>query len=251
MFATDTYFSTLETTYIGRDFHYFDTLSSTNNHIWKLNCANPNHGLCVLTESQTKGRGRRDNVWDSVPNKSLTFSFSINPEFRPEQFGLVSLLAGISIVKSLQECIHVHAELKWPNDVLIHGKKLGGILTESRRIEGKYKIVIGVGLNVNEKEMSKSIKKTATSLKQITNNHISREALLATIFNHFESDLTLSPEDVCHEWISFCAHQKQTVSFHVEDKIIQGTFEGITNNGFALINERGNTNTYSAGVIEL
>ncbi len=81
MFLKESYFSFFFFFHIGKDFSYFDTLTSTNDYIWKMNCAKPNHGQCVLAEEQTKGRGRRGNAWSSIPEKSLTFSLCIKTHF--------------------------------------------------------------------------------------------------------------------------------------------------------------------------
>ena len=85
----------------------------------------------------------------------------------------------------------------------------------------------------------------------ITHNHINREELLATILNNLEEYLTLNPDDTCHEWIAFCAHQNNDVSFHIGDEIIQGKFKGITENGYAIVENNGVSKSYPAGVIEL
>jgi BirA family biotin operon repressor/biotin-[acetyl-CoA-carboxylase] ligase len=105
------------------------------------------HGLVVIAEEQTQGRGRLDRTWVSPPRAGLTMSLLIRPDLPPERLGWVSLLAGAGVAQALRRQCEVSAELKWPNDVLIGGRKVCGLLAEA---VGDA-VVLGVGLNVTTK----------------------------------------------------------------------------------------------------
>ena len=251
MFSKKHYFANLKTNTLGYQFSYFESLASTNDLIWEVNAPNPINGQCILAEEQTRGRGRRGNTWKSTPGKSLTFSIIIDTPLQPEQFGLISLVAGISVANAIKECTNLRISLKWPNDILLNEKKTGGILTESRKINSQYKIAIGVGLNVNEIKIPLSLKNVATSLKLESKKNIKRELLLANILNNLESDLHLNAGEISYKWAQYCIHNNKTVSFHFDKSVISGKFKGITDNGHAVLDIAGEKKIFSAGVIEI
>ena len=131
----------LSTQFLGRHIEYYSFTDSTNKDIWELVVENEAiNGMLVITDDQRKGKGRRYNNWISSPGKNLTFSFLLKTEIDTEKLGLISLLIGVAISESIQQFCDIDCKLKWPNDVLIDGKKVGGILIESKEsfIYGKH-----------------------------------------------------------------------------------------------------------------
>ena len=160
MFNINLYKDKLSTDFVGQSIKYYPQLDSTNTKAWELVSENTDNGTVVITDNQTKGRGRQSNKWFSVTDKSLTFSVILYPNVQPKQINLYSLVAGLSITDYLNEN-NIQAQLKWPNDILINSKKVGGVLCESKITGGLIKsLVIGIGLNVNERiaEFSKEFR---------------------------------------------------------------------------------------------
>ena len=157
----------LKTTFLGQTIEYYPFTDSTNNDIWELvNEDEQPEGLLVITDDQRRGKGRRDNSWHSGAGKNLTFSFLIKPGLTPEKTGLISLLAGISVCEGIQNFCRLSCTLKWPNDILIKGRKIGGILIKNHHIENRIHLSVGIGINVNEnlKQFPEDLQITATSL---------------------------------------------------------------------------------------
>ncbi len=186
MFNLNLYKKKLSTDFIGQVIQYYLKLDSTNTKAWKLIFKNTPTGTVVITDDQLKGRGRQSNKWISIPGKSLTFSIIMYPNSIPSQINLYSLITGLAITDCLIEN-NIQAQLKWPNDILINGKKVGGILCESKISGGLIKsLVIGIGLNVNETidDFPKDLRLNATSLIIKSGIQYQLELLLANILNH-------------------------------------------------------------------
>ena len=175
----------LRTKELGKHIEYYNRLESTNNEAWELIEEDNRHGTVIVTDNQTKGRGRRDNSWIMVAGKSLAFSLIIEKQYPNTCAGLISLATGISVVESLNTR-GVEAKLKWPNDIFLGKKKLGGILCETKINKNKIeKIVIGVGINVNEKisEHPENIRDHLTTMLEISNHAHQRELIAAEFIN--------------------------------------------------------------------
>lgn len=253
MFNLNLYKENLSTNFIGQVIQYYSKLDSTNTKAWELISENAENGTVIITDNQLKGRGRQANKWISIPGKSLTFSIIIYPKALPSQVNLYSLIAGLAITDCLIEH-NIQAQLKWPNDVLINGKKVGGILCESRISGGVIKsLVIGIGLNVNENitELPEELRDNATSLMIESGKQYQLEILLANILNHLEH--RIQSQDETHSqliaWEERCAHFNQKVTFHSGNEIVNGVFKGLTKIGQAIISKDGKENIYSSGEV--
>lgn len=252
MFILNLYKKTLSTDFIGQAIQYYNELDSTNTKAWELIAENSENGTVIITDNQLKGRGRQANKWISIPGKSLTFSIIIYPNALPNQINLYSLIAGLAITDCLIE-YDIHAQLKWPNDILINGKKVGGILCESKISGGVIKsLVIGIGLNVNENvnNFPISLHKIATSLLIESGKQFQLEILLANILNHLEHRIkNKETHSQLIDWEERCAHLNQKVTFRSGDQIIDGVFTGLTEIGEAKILIDGKENVFTSGEI--
>lgn len=158
--------SLLETKYMGRTLVYFAETDSTNIQIKRLAEAGSPEGTLVVAESQTAGRGRRGRSWSSPPGSSIYMSYLLRPKIPPYHASMLTLLAGMACAKAVREETGLKAEIKWPNDLVLSGKKICGILTEmSTELEEVHYIFTGIGINVNQTEFPEEIRETATSLK--------------------------------------------------------------------------------------
>ena len=142
-----------------------DIVDSTN--LWAKEAAMQGapEGTLLVADQQSAGRGRRGRSWSSPPGESIYMSLILRPVIRPEQASMLTLVMGLSVVQAVRELFGLDAWIKWPNDMVINGKKVCGILTEmSVSAEGIQHVIIGTGINVNGTVFENEIAKTATSL---------------------------------------------------------------------------------------
>ena len=248
MFSYEILKKHLKSKKINYKINYIDSIESTNQYAWKLIQKNIEIPSIIITKNQTDGKGQRDNKWFSSINKSLTFSIVINQNKKYEK--LLSLKVAISIIEGIKKNTDIDCKLKWPNDIMINNKKMGGILIEKKR----DKIVIGIGINVNEslKDINPIVKNKSTSLKIINNLSIKLEMLLADILNEFELYYyQLNNKSIIKKWEKYCCHINENIKFYGNDKTLNGKFLGIKDNGNAIININGKKYTVNSGIINL
>jgi len=252
MFNLNYYKENLTTDIFGQSIQYYPDLDSTNTKSWESISENMENGTVVITDNQTAGRGRQSNTWISIPGKSLTFSIILYPNALPNQINLYSLFAGLAITDCLIEN-NIQARLKWPNDIIINKKKVGGILCESKISGGLIKsMVIGIGLNVNENitELQKEFHPNATSLQIESGKQYQLEVLLASILNHLEYRIkNKDTKSQLSDWEKRCAHLKQEVTFSSGNEIVNGVFNGLSSTGQAIITINNEELTFDSGEI--
>jgi len=253
MFSKELYQTHLKTKFLGRGMKYLSQTNSTNEDAWSSFQDGSPDGTLFITDNQQEGKGRRQNNWVSTKEKSLTFSFILQPEMQLEKLGLLPLLTGVSIVEAIKSAASIQTGLKWPNDIMLNEKKMGGILVESKSGQNGLGVVIGVGLNINESEQDipNSLSKQATSLAIYSNSSYSRELILSAILNEFEQLYQNQMDDIIPLWQEYCIHRDTSVTFHSENHRSRGIFQGINSLGHAEININGKTESFSAGMVTL
>lgn len=148
------------------------------------------HGALFLADTQTRGRGRRGSQWLSAPGAGLWFSVLLRPRLSPELLPGIALSAGLAVRAAVAEHVAARVKVKWPNDVLADGRKLAGILVESQ-LNGAdvASVVVGIGINVSQRELPEEIRDIATSLALLSSRETQREPLLAAVLEALESEL--------------------------------------------------------------
>ncbi len=171
-----------------RIYHFFKT-DSTNRVALELGHAGEPEGAVVLAEEQTAGRGRAGRAWHSERAAGIYVTLLLRPRLAPVQAPLLTMMAGLSAHAAIQAQTGLTLELKWPNDLLINGKKLGGILTEMHAEPGQVRfVIVGIGLNVNQEKFTGELGAIATSLRVETGKPQSRLELLVRLLREFEND---------------------------------------------------------------
>lgn len=174
----------LDTEFIGRHMVFLESIDSTNDYAKKIAAESPD-GTIVIADEQTKGKGRMDRAWSSKRGEGIWMSMVLKPKIAPHRASLITLIAGAAVAKAL-EGLGANVQVKWPNDILIGGKKLCGILTEmGAQMERIDYIVLGIGINVSTTRFSEDIKGIATSLKS-EGHSLSRKDVIASVLNEFE-----------------------------------------------------------------
>lgn len=166
---------------IGENIKRFDDLDSTNNFV-KRNVSNLEHGTIIVSKTQSEGRGRRDNKWMSKEG-NLYFSFVLKKDIERQCIFRYIVEVSIGIINTLKE-LNIDSLIKYPNDCLIHGKKVSGILLESSGSKNLDYIVIGIGINVNQVSFDELTNK-ATSLKKETNNNYNVDDVLKSFIRNY------------------------------------------------------------------
>ncbi|MBO7711683.1 MAG: biotin--[acetyl-CoA-carboxylase] ligase [Lachnospiraceae bacterium] len=180
--------SLMETEVIGRDVRYMETIDSTNLYARRLGEDGAAEGVLVVADEQTAGKGRSGRHWTTPPGSAIAMSVLLRPRIAPERISMVTLVMGLAVAKAVRELYGLDALIKWPNDVVVNGKKICGILTEmSAELMAVNYIVIGVGINSNMKEFPEEIRTTATSVALELGQDISRSQLIAEVMKHFET----------------------------------------------------------------
>src|SRR5271163_1313337 len=171
-----------------RVWHFFRT-DSTNRVAFDLGHAGEPEGAVVVAEEQTAGRGRAGRAWHSERGTGIYVTLLLRPRLAPVQAPLLTMMAGISAQTAVAAVTGLRVDLKWPNDLLIGGKKVGGILTEMHAEPTLVRfVIVGIGLNVNQEKFPGELGALATSLRLETGKQVSRLELLVRLLREFEND---------------------------------------------------------------
>jgi BirA family transcriptional regulator, biotin operon repressor / biotin---[acetyl-CoA-carboxylase] ligase len=181
----------LKTKILGRTLSCTSETGSTHHDCREKAQQGGPEGLVVVTDHQTKGRGRQQSSWESPAGKDLLFSILLKPGVSTELVSRLTLVAAVAFQKVLQDTYQVDTTVKWPNDLLVDGKKIGGILSElTTNDDGMVDfVVVGLGLNVNSQisEYSSELQQTLTTLTTCTGKEVDRAQLLAELLNSLEA----------------------------------------------------------------
>jgi len=194
MMNTDNWEIDFQTEWAGQKHFFQQELESTNVTAGQLAAAGAVHGTVVTADKQTGGRGRRGRTWESPAGKNIYFSLVLRPDFEPEKASMLTLLMAHSVAEAIEDITRAGtaAGIKWPNDILIHGKKVCGILTEMRVEKGKIQhVIIGVGINVKLQNFTGELVEKASSLEDTCGKTVDRPILLKKILKIFEKDYRL------------------------------------------------------------
>ena len=173
--------------------HYFDSCESTN-----LECMNlQQDGSVVIAEQQTRGRGRRGRDWVSPALENIYCSLGVVKTMNPESLGMLSIQTGVAIAEVLHAWQFNQVRLKWPNDILMMGRKLGGILIETRVLQPQeFYLVIGFGLNIRlQKEISDKIDQPAIALNEVADEPVDRFGLLKDVISNLIQSIRALDEE--------------------------------------------------------
>ena len=183
--------SLMKTKWAGHPVIYHDQVDSTNTQAKRLGeeLARDGHGTLVVADLQTAGKGRRGRSWESPSGASIYMSILLRPDILPDQAPMLTLVMAQSVAEAVRELTGAEVGIKWPNDIVLNGKKICGILTEmSAEIDYINYVVIGVGVNVNTPDFPEALAKTATSLKIELGQNIKRSLLIAAVMKRFEEN---------------------------------------------------------------
>jgi len=177
----------VETKWLGKEFYYKESTDSTNLDIKRLAEQRSADGTVVCADMQTAGKGRRGRNWQSEKGENLLFSVLLRPDMEPDKAPQITLLMALAVTKVLRQEYDFDAKIKWPNDVVVNGKKVCGILTEMF-LNGSDidSVIVGTGINVNQTVIPEELSGSATSLLLEKGQSFIREEILNNVLSTFE-----------------------------------------------------------------
>ncbi len=240
---------------LGRKLHYLSEIDSTNNYARNLAEQGAMEGEVVIAESQTRGKGRLGRNWVSPAGRNLYLSVILRPKLSPLHAPQITLMSAVALAETIQSFTSCPAEIKWPNDILVRGKKVAGILTESScTVHRLLFVILGIGVNVNfpPEEMPESIRETATSLMTLSGAPVDRTALALQLIrdlNRCYGDLERHGfPPMAERWAGFFRLQGKRVKVEMMDQAVAGRVIGIDGDGALLLeDETGNRRRIVAG----
>lgn len=227
---------------VGREVRVFEKTDSTNDVIEKLARDGVKEGFVVLAESQTKGRGRLGRTWVSPARKGLWMSVLLRPRLTPQAATRLTVASATALARAIREITTITPEIKWPNDLLVRGKKIAGILTEmSAELDTVKYVIVGVGVNVNleTRDFPPELRKLATSLAAEQGKRVSRPDLAAAFLRELDRDYAAvcggNFEALIDEWMHQCTTIGQQVRIQMGGRVITGRAESLDADGALLL----------------
>ncbi len=177
----------LDTSWLGRELLFFDEIDSTNDEIKRRAEKGATEGLLAVADTQNKGKGRRGRGWANPAGVNIAMSYLLKPDLTPNTAPMMTLIMALAAVRGIKEVSGLDVRIKWPNDIVINGKKLVGILTEmTAEPDCIHEVIVGTGINVNTRSFPDEIRTTATSMYLEGGRIYSRAKVTAFVTNAFE-----------------------------------------------------------------
>ena len=245
----------LKTSFIGRNIDYQESTGSTQKIAHQLSNDDAPEGTVVLAEEQVSGRGRMDRKWHSPKFTGIWMSIILRPNILPARAPQLTLLAAVAVVQAMEEVTGLVPEIKWPNDILINGRKVTGILTELQAEADRINsVIIGIGINVNQEAFPEDIEQTATSLLIEKGEPVSRTELIKSVFAQLEKLYSIYMENgflpIKLLWESYAVSIGKKLKARTLTSVIEGCALGITDDGVLKIEDKDGVihHVYSADI---
>ena len=245
-------------TIFASNIHHYYKIGSTNTEAMQAGATGAAEGTVILAEEQISGRGRGANTWYSARSSGIYCSVVLRPEMSPSEVLVFSLAAGLAVQAAVAELApHLRADLKWPNDVLLNGKKFCGILTEMNSEATRvHHLVTGIGINVNQTTFPDELRDIATSLRLETGTEWSRVELSAALLKSLDREYrNLRRAGAEHDSV-LLRFEKNSSSIRghklrVEETGLQGVSEGLDSRGFLQVRTAEGLRTVLSGTVRI
>lgn len=231
---------------LGKKIHYFPEIDSTNLYAYKRAQQGGVEGETVIAEAQTRGKGRMGRSWLSPPYLNLYLSVLLRPKLPPIHAPQITLMSAVALAETLQSFLSFPPEIKWPNDIIVRGKKLAGILTESSCERDRMLFVIlGIGVNLNfpRELMPETIRESATSIMILTGKPVDRVAFTRRLIQGLDrcyGDLEdRGFSSMARRWEGFFQLRGKRVRVEMVDQSVLGKAMGIDGDGALILEDEG------------
>lgn len=246
----------LRTNVIGKKLFVFESIDSTNACARTLAETGTPEGTVVVADFQSNGRGRLGRSWKSEPGANLLFSIVLRPTIQKEQAAILTFFSAVFIAQALEQTTGQSVECKWPNDILLRGKKCCGILLENSFSQDRLDFsVIGVGINVNQSSFPGDLEKKATSLTREVGHTVDRTKLLQQLFR--EADMLLPVlkagdlSTIMARWNSRCSMFGKSVLIEHGKEKISGTALRLDDDGGLVVQTASGLSTFYAADVTI
>ena len=243
----------IRTEFMGRNIHYKESIDSTNGLAYQLALADADEGTCVVAETQKAGKGRLQRKWFSPYGKNLYLSVVLRPSLHPSSVYPVTFLSSLAVYDTLL-LFGLKPALKWPNDVLVNGKKICGTLLElSTEADLVRFVIVGIGLNVNMRkgEMPDDIRSKATSMLIETKIVYERARVCGMLLNNIETYYDLlrnhGPVKLVRAWEEKAEIKGKSLEITQQGEVFRGVAKGIGDDGALLLSDHGKVRRVIAG----
>ncbi len=249
--------SLIKETGLIRDVLVYEQIDSTNKEA-KRKGMEGRGNLLIISEEQLSGSGRRGKGWVSAKNTGIYMTMLLKPDLTPSQGAMLTLIAGIAVLRAIKKQADMDCKIKWPNDIVLNNKKICGILTEmSSEIDFINYLVIGIGINVNQSSMEEDIKKIGTSLRLEGGQEYSRKQLIIQVieeftplYNKYLEDKSL--EFIIEEYNRDCINIGKIVKIEENKNIYLGKALMVNNEGELIVELEDKTiKTISSGEVSV
>lgn len=227
---------------VGREIQVFQETASTSDLLDRLARDGVPEGMVIFAETQTRGRGRLGRQWISPTGKGLWFSVLLRPPLRPQAATRLTVAAAVALVRAIRTELPLAPEIKWPNDIMIQGRKIAGVLTEmTGELDSVRHVSLGIGVNVNlaAADFPPKVGATATSLRLALGRSVDRPALAAAILRELDEAYAAVLEDrfaeLADEWSDACVTLGRPVTVTAGDRRIAGRAESLDAEGALLV----------------
>lgn len=245
------------TEWAGCEIYYFDSIDSTNTKAKELAEEGHPSGTLVVADRQTAGKGRRGRSWESPTGIGIFMTLMLKPEINPNHASMLTLVAAMATTRAIRRVTGVPAMIKWPNDIVMNGKKVCGILTEmSAQFDYINHIVIGIGINVHNEDFPEEIAKTASSLYLESGQHIHRASLIEAFLEEFEDVYaeylkTEDMEGLQKEYDAMLVNRGRQVRVLDPKEPFEGKAMGITKKGELIVDTWESRKLVSSGEVSV
>ena len=228
----------LQTAWAGREIVYYPETDSTNRRARMLAGEGAPHGTLVIADSQSAGRGRRGRGWISPAGDGIFMSLLIRPDIHPSKVAKLSLLTALAVAEAIAKETGLDARIKWPNDIVISGRKVCGMLLEMTADEHTvHDVVAGIGINVHQAAFDEEIAHTASSLDLLAGRRHDRAALVRAFLCAFESAMEMDETAMMAAYAARSATIDQRVQVISLTGTFTGTAVGVTESGSLLVED--------------
>ncbi len=227
---------------IGRQVFLYETTDSTNTVAAMLAEKGEKEGTIVVADSQVRGRGRFGRSWVSPPGVNVYMSIVLRPEMEPKDATLITIMAAVACTLALRRVTGLPITIKWPNDLMVSEKKLGGILTETRMDSKRIEYAVsGIGINVNMDldVLPDVVKEVATSIKMETGRLFSRAEIIQKVLNEINDWYNILKEkrhsEITSQWEQLTSTLGRNVEIIIGSEALKGIAESITDEGLLIL----------------
>lgn len=244
--------------WVGCEILYFDSIDSTNTKAQELAEKGYPSGTLVVADKQVAGKGRRGRNWESPSGCGIFMTLMLKPDINPNNASMLTLVSALAVARALADITGKDAKIKWPNDIVIDGRKVCGILTEmSAQFDYINNIVIGIGINVNNSSFPEEISATASSLRLLSGGKKYRRAeIIEKIMEYFEKyySIFLETEDLSalvNEYDAMLVNMKKQVKVLDPKEPFEGKAMGITKTGELIVDTWESRKLVSSGEVSV